>query len=137
MYRGIGIDLIEIARVEEALRRHRRFPERIFTPNEVAYCLSRGNPAASLAARFAAKEAVRKACSLADGRVQMPWRDIEIRSCGGKPEVRFLNSTAELIRERGIAQVLISLSHTRNCACAVAMALGAASGEDTGQLQPF
>src|ERR671918_350443 len=79
---GIGIDLIEIERIERALERRPRLAERLFTPAELAYARSRARPGRHLAARFAAKEAVIKA--LGEG---VPPGQIEIEA-GGQPTVR-------------------------------------------------
>ena len=64
---GIGIDLLEIDRLERALERHPRLAERVFTDGERRYAAARARPGRHLAARFAAKEAVVKALGLADG----------------------------------------------------------------------
>ena len=121
---GIGIDIIEIARVEMAVERRRRLLERLFTPQEVAYCMDRGRPGASLAARFAAKEAVRKACSSAIPGEVIPWLHIEIYRDGGRPTVKLLGNTALKAERNGIREVLVSLSHSREYACASALVLG-------------
>ena len=77
MLKGCGIDLVEISRIKSAWERFgRRFLERVFTPSEQAYCLARKRPEESLAARFAAKEAVAKALGLGLGRFS--WQEIEI-----------------------------------------------------------
>jgi holo-[acyl-carrier protein] synthase len=102
---GIGIDIIEIARVERALERRRSLLERLFTPSEIAYCLGRGRPGASFAARFAAKEAVRKACSSAIPNEIIPWLDVEIDMGKGHPMVNFLGSTAQKVAENGILDI--------------------------------
>jgi len=74
MILGIGIDIIEIDRVEKALARRKGLVRRLFTQQEIAYCKRRGRAAASFAARFAAKEAVRKACSSVLPDRMLPWR---------------------------------------------------------------
>ncbi len=65
---GIGIDLVEIARIERALARRPRLARRLFTEGEIEYAAARGRPARHLAARFAAKEAVVKALGMEPGR---------------------------------------------------------------------
>jgi holo-[acyl-carrier protein] synthase len=110
---GVGIDLIEIERVERALERRPRLAERLFTPAELAYARERARPGRHLAARFAAKEAVIKA--LGQG---LPPRDIEVIS-GEPPTLRLHGRAAEVAGETKIA---ISLTHSRESAAAVAIA---------------
>ncbi len=75
MIRGIGVDAVPIARMRLALQRTPNLADRVFTPHELATADRRGSREASLAARFAAKEATRKAL----GSV-LPWRDVEVMS---------------------------------------------------------
>jgi holo-[acyl-carrier protein] synthase len=110
---GLGIDLIEIDRVERALERRPRLAERLFTPAELSYARNRARPGRHLAARFAAKEAVIKAL----GQPVSP-REIEVES-GEPPRVRLHGRAAELAGER---KVVISLTHSRETAAAVALA---------------
>lgn len=120
---GIGTDIVEIDRVRRAVERSgRRFLERVFTPAEIAYCGARKDCYASLAARFAAKEAVIKALGgLKGGR----WVEVEVRRNEvGCPEILLHGTAAARAREIGIARVLISLSHSRDYALAFAMATG-------------
>jgi holo-[acyl-carrier protein] synthase len=118
-----GIDLIEITRLEQAIRRHgRRFVERIYTPQELAEV---GNNPASLAGRFAAKEAVAKALGTGIGRVA--WREIEIlHGPNRKPVLHLHGAAARRADELGLHTWSISLSHTRDYAVASAVALGPA-----------
>jgi holo-[acyl-carrier protein] synthase len=110
---GIGIDLIEIERVERALERRPRLADRLFTPGELAYARERARPGRHLAARFAAKEAVIKA--LGQG---VPLREIEVEA-GEPPQVRLHGRAAEVAGDSDIA---ISLTHSRETAAAVAIA---------------
>ncbi|MDR9756119.1 MAG: holo-ACP synthase [Thermacetogeniaceae bacterium] len=128
MVLGIGIDIIEIDRVEKALARRKGLLRRLFTQQEIAYCNRRGRAAASLAARFAAKEAVRKACSSVMPDILFPWLEIEIAVEGERPQVKLLGSSAVEAEKRGIAELLVSLSHSRDYACASVVALGEAAG---------
>lgn len=123
MISGCGIDLVEISRIELALERFgRRFLDRVFTPAEKAYCLAKKRPAESLAARFAAKEAVAKALGLGLG--QFCWQDIEIvRLGGGRPQVRLTRAVLDEAEVLGIGQMLISISHTHEYAVAQAVAI--------------
>jgi holo-[acyl-carrier protein] synthase len=109
---GVGIDLIEIERIERALERRPRLAERLFTRDEIAYAEERARPGRHLAARFAAKEAVIKALGTA-----VSPREIEIES-GEPPTVRLHGRAAE---EAGEAEIAISLTHSRDTAAAVAL----------------
>ncbi len=122
MLKGCGIDLVEISRIKSAWERFgRRFLERVFTPSEQAYCLARKRPEESLAARFAAKEAVAKALGLGLGRFS--WQEIEIvRSKNGRPKVRLTGAAQAQAEVLGVGQILISLSHTHEYAVAQAVA---------------
>lgn len=124
MVLGLGIDIIEIARVEAALTRRQSLQERLFTSAEVAYCSEKGRPGASLAARFAAKEAVRKACSAQLPNVVLPWREIEVLMSQGRPQIALLGKTGQLAAESGIQELLVSLTHSKEYACAVVLVLG-------------
>lgn len=110
---GVGIDLIEIERVERALERRPRLAGRLFTDAELAYARERARPGRHLAARFAAKEAVIKA--LGQG---VPPKEIEVVS-GKPPRLRLHGRAAEVAGETEIA---ISLTHSRESAAAVAIA---------------
>jgi holo-[acyl-carrier protein] synthase len=110
---AVGIDLIEIERLERALERRPRLADRLFTPAELAYARSRARPGRHLAARFAAKEAVIKA--LGQG---LPPREIEVES-GEPPRIQLHGTAAELA---GDADIAISLTHSRETAAAVAIA---------------
>jgi holo-[acyl-carrier protein] synthase len=122
---GIGIDLIEIARVECALERRRRLLGHLFSAAEITYCQERKSPAASFAARFAAKEAVRKSCSTTATAAVMPWSQVEILVAGGKPFVRLSGQAAAYAAQLGIVELQVSLTHSRDYASAVVLALGA------------
>lgn len=112
---GVGIDLLEIERMERALERHPRLAERVFTDAERDYAAARARPARHLAARFAAKEAVVKALGLSGG---FGLREIEVVQ-GRPPQVRFVGRAAMAATGR---RVEISLTHTREMAAAVAIA---------------
>jgi holo-[acyl-carrier protein] synthase len=115
---GIGVDAIEIARFAEALERRPRLAERCFTEAEAAYCRSRAFPPQHFAARFAAKEAVGKALGIGMTR----WREVEIVRGRGAPAVRLTGRYAARADALGVTRVLISLSHSRTDAIAVAVA---------------
>jgi holo-[acyl-carrier protein] synthase len=111
---GVGIDLLEIDRLERALQRRPRLAERVFTEAEREYAAGKGRPGRHLAARFAAKEAVVKALGLREG---FGFRDIEVIA-GEPPTVRLSGRAAEAAAGR---EVDISLTHSRENAAAVAV----------------
>jgi holo-[acyl-carrier protein] synthase len=125
MIQGLGIDLVEVARIKQAIeRRGDRFLDRVFRPAERSYCDARPHRFEHYAVRFAAKEAVLKV--LRTGWSSgLGFKDVEvIRDLDGAPSAR-LSPTAEAwAKQRGIARVLLSLSHSG--AWAVAQALGVA-----------
>jgi holo-[acyl-carrier protein] synthase len=113
----IGLDLLEIERLEEALERRPGLARRLFTDAERAYAAAQGRPGQHLAARFCAKEAVGKALAM---DVLHP-REIEVVGGGdGPPAVALHGETAARAVALGV-QVRISLTHTRSTAGAVAM----------------
>jgi holo-[acyl-carrier protein] synthase len=109
---GLGIDLIEVERIERALERRPRLAERLFTPGELAYAAGRARPGRHLAARFAAKEAVIKALG-----TPLPPGEIEVMA-GEPPTIRMHGRAADLAAGREIS---ISLTHSRDTAAAVAL----------------
>lgn len=125
MILGVGIDLIEVARIRTAAERFGdRFLKRILRPEEIAYCQQHRDPAPFLAARFAAKEAVSKAFGTGIGTA-LGWQDIEIgRRESGEPFVVLHGSGLKLFQERRATQLRISLSHTEQHATAVAVLEG-------------
>ena len=118
-----GIDIVEISRIDAALRRFGpRFLDRVYTPAEILLC--KGRPQA-LAVRFAGKEAVMKA--LGTGTHGVTWADIEILAVpSGEPTVRLRGNAATVAQRLGIAELAISLSHSREYA--VATVVAASSG---------
>jgi holo-[acyl-carrier protein] synthase len=113
---GVGIDLLEIERLERALERRARLAERLFTEAERAYAEGRPRPARHLAARFCAKEAVAKALGLAG----WSFRDVEVVATEGAPHVELRGAAARRARELG-AEVSVSLTHSGSLAAAVAV----------------
>jgi holo-[acyl-carrier protein] synthase len=109
------MDLIEIARIERALRRD-GFRERVFTERERAYCDSRPNPAQHYAARFAGKEAVGKALGCG---VEWRWRDVEIAG-RPKPAVTLSGWTKGWGKRVGAGPIDLSMTHSRELAAAIA-----------------
>jgi holo-[acyl-carrier protein] synthase len=113
---SVGIDLLEIERLERALERRPRLAERLFTDAERDYASARARPGQHLAARFCAKEAVAKALGL----TAWSFRDVEVIA-GEPPEVQLSGSAAARAAALGVT-VSISLTHTRGQAAAVAIA---------------
>jgi len=116
---GVGIDLIEIGRLERALSRRPRLRARLFTPAELDYATSRARPARHLAARFCAKEAVAKALGLRG----WSFNEVEVVSAE-PPRVRLAGRTAERARTLE-ASIHVSLTHDRDVAAAIACAVRA------------
>lgn len=114
MLASLGVDIIEIDRVRQALRRQPRLADKLFTPAERAYCQRRADPAPHYAARFAAKEATAKAI----GR-PLRWHDVEVVvSPTGRPGIHLRATAAELSRADRGGRLLLSLSHSRDYALA-------------------
>ena len=122
MILGLGIDLIEVARIESSFERFGdRFVNRILLPNEITYCLAYKKPGPFLAARFAAKEAISKAFGTGIG-AQLGWQDMEVgKKPSGEPFVILHGAGEKLLQARGARHVLLSLSHTQGHAAAVAV----------------
>jgi holo-[acyl-carrier protein] synthase len=112
----IGIDLLEIDRLERALERRPRLAERLFTDAERSYAAGRARPGQHLAARFCAKEAVAKALELESWN----WRDVEVLGGDGPPRLLLHGAAAARADALGV-RVRISLTHTRRDAGAVAI----------------
>jgi holo-[acyl-carrier protein] synthase len=113
---GVGLDLLDVDRFERALARRPRLAQRLFTEGELEYAAGRARPAQHLAARFCAKEAVSKALGLSG----WSFRDVEVVSSGGAPELRLSGTVAERARELR-AEPAVSLTHTDTTAGAVAI----------------
>ena len=122
MITGLGVDIIEIGRMREALLRRPRMKERLFSEEERAYCESRNKPEIHYAMRFAAKEAVLKA--LGTGFSGVRFRDVEVgRDDRGRPVPHLLGRAAELAEEAGVVEMHLSLSFTHTTAVASAVAI--------------
>lgn len=127
---GSGVDLVEVERVRRARARWgERFLRRLYTERELTYCARKKEPDGSLAARFAAKEAVAKTLGLGMGR--FAWREIEVVSDpSGRPGVSLSGAALEVARSLGVNQILLSLSHTREHALAQALAVRKDAGSE-------
>jgi len=109
---GIGIDLVEVGRIERAMGRHGgAFEKRVFTDSEIDYCSRKKRPGMHLAARFGVKEAVMKAFGTGwSGGVS--WKDVEVvHTEGGKPEVVLTGRLREIAEGLGGVDALVSFSH--------------------------
>ena len=125
MILGVGIDIIEVARIQSSLEKFGdRFLNRILRPKEIEYCMAYRTPGPFLAARFAAKEAISKAFGTGIG-AKLGWQDMEVaKKESGEPYLILHDGGEKLLRERGGKTVFISLSHTQQHATAVAILEG-------------
>lgn len=123
---GLGIDLIECKRIRELYRRHGdRVTDRLLTLAELAYIRRYvADVVPHLAGRFAAKEAILKV--LGTGwRGQIAWRDMEVlNDSAGRPYVALTGECKRVAESLGIANILISITHTENYAAATAVGVG-------------
>jgi holo-[acyl-carrier protein] synthase len=119
---GLGVDIVEIERMREALRRRPRLKERLFSEEERAYCEKRNKPEIHYAMRFAAKEAVLKA--LGTGFSGVGFKDVEVvRDERGRPVPRLSGRAAEVAAAAGVVEMHLSLSFTHANAVASAVAI--------------
>lgn len=124
---GLGVDIVEIERMERIFERTPAFAKHVFSKAEQKYCNKMANPATHYALRFAAKEAVVKALGtgIAEG---IGVRDIEVeRASNGKPNIKLTGRALEIARNQGVRSLSISLSYTHTDAVACAMAVTDAS----------
>jgi holo-[acyl-carrier protein] synthase len=121
MISGIGVDSVEVRRVKKAAKRWGRdLLDRLFTGAELKYCLKHADPYPSLAARFAAKEAVLKAL---DAPNMWRWRDMEVsRAESGRPSVVLKGAAAAFVRRRGVRRLHVTLTHDESRATAMVVA---------------
>jgi holo-[acyl-carrier protein] synthase len=118
---GLGVDICEIARMERAISRHATLKDRVFTPEEIAYCDSKARPAESFAGRFAAREATIKALGGYRGRL---WQDISVtRHASGAPAIRLDGNAKRRADALGVTDVLVTFTHERTSAVAFAVAV--------------
>lgn len=119
---GIGVDLVEVARMRRALARTPGLAQRVFTDAERTYCERRRDPTERYAARFAAKEAVMKALGVGLGG--FGFHDVEVvKARSGEPSLRLGGKAAALASERGVVEWRLTLTHTASLAEAIAVAL--------------
>jgi holo-[acyl-carrier protein] synthase len=120
---GIGTDIAEVHRIAKSVEKE-GFKERVFSKTEIAYCETKTNKSENFAARFAAKEAFFKA--LGTGwRGGMAFNEVEV--CNdelGKPTLNIVGQTAEIIKEKNIKIIHVSLSHIKDVAMATVVLEG-------------
>ncbi len=120
MISGIGVDIVDIHRLEASMNRYgERFANRVFTSAERTYCTHKANSAQHFAARFAGKEAFLKAAGvgLRDG---ISWQDMEFMNDElGKPNATYCGRLADYMEQQQVTQVHVSFSHTADNAVAV------------------
>ena len=141
MILGIGVDLVDVERIDRAIERHgEHFLHRVFTKNEIAYCAGMRAPGPHYAARFAAKEAVSKAFGTGIGE-RLGFQEIEVcREESGAPFIVLRGAAGEFARERGVQKIHLALSHTATHAVAQVVIEGAdvnsggSQGSDKGEL---
>ena len=116
---GLGLDIAEIDRIEAAITRHGApFLDRLFTPDEIAYCERFKNRYERYAGRFAVKEAAMKALGTGWSR-GVRWRDIEVtREPSGKPALRLQGAAREFADRMGVKHISVTITHSGNLALA-------------------
>ncbi|HXK58332.1 MAG TPA: holo-ACP synthase [Acidobacteriota bacterium] len=116
---GVGVDIVEIRRISQALTGSRSMPKRVFTEEEINYCGRRKTQFQHYAGRFAAKEATLKALGTGwQGGIR--WTDVEVRATNnGKPELRLYGKARELFEASGAKRALLSITHSKEYAVAV------------------
>ncbi|HEY1331957.1 MAG TPA: holo-ACP synthase [Actinomycetota bacterium] len=120
---GIGVDLVDVQRVQRMLDRHPTFAPRVFTPQEIEYCDRQGSPAESYAARWAAREACRKALGGVRG---MRWHEVRVdRAPTGAPALALSGNVARRAAALGVTEVKVALTHERRMAAAFCVAVTA------------
>jgi len=123
---GVGLDATDIDRIADVIERHgERFLHRVYTEQEIAYCMRRRVPAIHFAGRFAAKEAAMKA--LGTGVSQgVVWRDVEVVRGGGPPRLQLHGAAARRFATMGGVSSLLTITHSDTLALAQVLLLGAA-----------
>jgi holo-[acyl-carrier protein] synthase len=124
---GIGTDIIECPRIGKMIEQHGElFLRRVYTEREIRYCQARKHAIEHFAGRWAAKEAIMKAMGTGWSR-GIAWTDLEVRNeVGGQPRVLVCGGAKEVAVQKGIGDILLSISHCRTYATAYALALAVA-----------
>ncbi len=119
MILGIGTDIIEVGRIRKVMERDTGFREKIFTPQEIAYCESRKFKYQHYAARFSAKESFLKAIGTG-WRYGIRFGEIEVvHDPLGKPEINLYGKAKEWCEKEAVSKIHVSLSHLKEMATAV------------------
>ena len=117
---GIGIDIAEVDRIEKLAEKHEQFLTRVYTEREIGYCNKKRNKYQHYAARFAAKESVLKALGVGWSQ-EIKWTDIEVvNESSGRPQINTYGTVKRLVEQKGVKEILISLTHTSRYAIASA-----------------
>jgi holo-[acyl-carrier protein] synthase len=120
---GLGFDATDIPRIRETYQRYGdRFLQRVYTAGEIAYCIRQRDPAPSLAARFAAKEAAMKALGTGHSRGVL-WKDIEVVRRHGPPQLRFAGGALDRFTAMSGTRTLLTLTHAQTLAMAQVLVL--------------
>lgn len=119
---GIGIDIVEIERIENILKNKKRFLNKIFTDEEIKYFESKNFRSETIAGNFSAKEAISKA--FGTGIKNFNFDDIEVlRDKSGKPIVKTYNNLRQMCIDYNVLEIQVSISHSENYAVANAMVI--------------
>lgn len=111
---GLGIDICENDRISEMLGQYNeRFLKRVFTEEEIAYCLKKKDPIPHLAARFAVKEAFIKALGMPRD-LTISYRDVGLRGSEGKKDIHVTGKLAEMLETKKATSIIFSISHARD-----------------------
>ena len=116
---GIGVDIVEVGRIEKALANSKSIAQRVFTDSEIEYCSSRKRSSQHFAGRFAAKEAAMKA--LGTGwQKGIRWKDVEVTPDElGKPQLIMHRKAKQLFEESGAQNGLVTITHADKYAVAL------------------
>ncbi len=116
--KGVGIDAVDVARFRQVLERRPAIRQRLFTDSELSALSKRNDPTASLAARFAVREATMKALGVGLGAFD--FKDVWVENLSsGAPMLQVTGRAQEIARERGVTQWYVSISHTETVAIAI------------------
>jgi holo-[acyl-carrier protein] synthase len=130
---GIGTDIIECPRIGKMIEQHGElFLRRVYTEREIRYCQARKHAIEHFAGRWAAKEAILKAIGTGWSR-GIAWTDLEVRNAtSGQPKVLVCGGAKDAALQRGIGDILVSISHCRTYATAYALAIGLPDAKPSG-----
>ncbi|MBV6492858.1 MAG: Holo-[acyl-carrier-protein] synthase [Turneriella sp.] len=111
---GVGVDICENDRIAEMLDKYNsRFLNRVFTRDEITYCLDKKEPAPHLAARFAVKEAFIKALGMPRD-LRISYRDVSLKGSEGKKDIHVTGLLAKMLATKSVTRIHFSISHARD-----------------------